>query len=393
VQGSTGDSGLCPVCGSPRRWTFFEARSVPVHIGIQWPTRAEAQACPRGDIVLARCESCAFTWNQAFDPKRTEYEGHYENALHYSGVFRNYAAALVDHLVDRYSLRGRDVIEIGCGDGEFLRQLCAAGSNRGTGFDPSLEREVRSAAVHLVPRVYGPEDSGVNADLVCCRQVLGHIERPVEFLREIRRTLGARRSVLFFEVPDIDFALERLSGWDIIYEHCSYFGPASLDRTFREAGFEVLDLRRWYGDIFIGIEARSPGATGSSGAPAPDGARAGRREVARSFAASWSAKIAGLERRLAELSASGLRAVLWGAGARAVTFVSVVRGAESIEYVVDLNPRKHGLHLAGGGQEIVPPAALLEIRPDVVILTNSIYRDEIAASLTEMGLFPEILIG
>ena len=38
-------------------------------------------------------------------------------------------------------LRGKDIIEIGCGKGEFLLLLCEMGNNRGTGFDPGFVSE------------------------------------------------------------------------------------------------------------------------------------------------------------------------------------------------------------------------------------------------------------
>ena len=40
-------------------------------------------------------------------------------------------------LIRRYDLRGKEVIEIGCGKGEFLSLLCEVGDNRGVGFDPA----------------------------------------------------------------------------------------------------------------------------------------------------------------------------------------------------------------------------------------------------------------
>jgi hypothetical protein len=43
------------------------------------------------------------------------------------------------------------------------------------------------------------------------------------------------------------------------------------------------------------------------------------------------------------------------------------------------------------GQRIIAPAFLEEYRPDVVIVMNPIYRDEIEHDLDRMALRPEIL--
>jgi hypothetical protein len=64
---------------------------------------------------------------------------------------------------------------------------------------------------------------------------------------------------------------------------------------------------------------------------------------------------------------------------------------DDIEYVVDINPRKQGMYLAGTGQQIVAPEFLRSYSPDLVIIMNSIYRDEISAQLREMGSSPEVI--
>jgi hypothetical protein len=39
---------------------------------------------------------------------------------------------------------------------------------------------------------------------------------------------------------------------------------------------------------------------------------------------------------------------------------------------------KWGRFIAGSGQEIIEPSALRELRPDVIVLMNPIYREEIS---------------
>ena len=47
--------------------------------------------------------------------------------------------------------------------------------------------------------------------------------------------------------------------------------------------------------------------------------------------------------------------------------------------------------MAGTGHRIVQPDALVDIRPDVVVVMNPIYREEIAATLEGLGLHPELI--
>ena len=195
------------------------------------------------------------------------------------------------------------------GDGEFLRLLCAKGGNTGNGFDPSLDATAlpeSDGRVIFHARPFGRGDAALRADIVCCRQVLEHIEQPVRFIEEIRDTLEASDPVFFFEVPDTMRAIEQLSLWDFIYEHCACFGPASLSRAFTRAGFEVLAVPSLYKGIFVGVEARrgagatsDPGVTEAEAAAVDHFSRAARRRVD-----AWSERLAAMS-RMASVSCCG----------------------------------------------------------------------------------------
>jgi len=77
---------------------------------------------------------------------------------------------------------------------------------------------------------------------------------------------------------------------------------------------------------------------------------------------------------------------LWGAGSKGVAFLNAVPAAREIAAVVDVNRRKHGLHVPGSGQQVVAPERLRDDPPDLVIAMNPLYRDEIAALLRDLGV-------
>ncbi len=56
------------------------------------------------------------------------YDTTMDTNLHHSPAFQAFSAALVKHLAQRYDLAGARVLDIGCGQGEFLRELCHVGS-------------------------------------------------------------------------------------------------------------------------------------------------------------------------------------------------------------------------------------------------------------------------
>jgi hypothetical protein len=82
--------------------------------------------------------------------------------------------------------------------------------------------------------------------------------------------------------------------------------------------------------------------------------------------------------------------VLWGSGSKAVGYLTTLGLKDEIAAVVDINPHKHGRYLAGTGHEIVAPEALGHLRPDVVVVMNPIYVEEIRDDLQRRGLSPEL---
>jgi len=127
---------LCPVCHLPDIDEFADIPQVPVHCNLLFGTRREAVNVSKGDIRLGYCRSCCHVFNFAFDPKRMDYAGNYENSLHFSPLFREYAESLAWRLIERNGLRHKEIIEIGCGKGTFLLLLARLGKNRCIGFDP-----------------------------------------------------------------------------------------------------------------------------------------------------------------------------------------------------------------------------------------------------------------
>ncbi len=386
----------CPVCLAAPLQPFFEMTDVPVYCNVLWPTREKALACALGTIQLAFCRGCGLMTNQAFEPERLEYNQDYENSLHFSPRFQAYAESLAQHLIARYDLRGKDIIEIGCGKGDFLALLCQLGNNRGVGFDRSYVTGRVSPAVgggvRFVQDFFSERYADCPCDLFCCRQTLEHLTRPTEFLNTIRRTLERHpRTAVFFEVPNGMWTLRDMGIWDIIYEHCSFFCPESLARLFRRCGFRVREIREAYDGQFLCLEA-------ALGDAAEDALPKERKELdcmARDvalFGESYRAKVGSWRHTLEQLRQSGKRAVVWGAGSKGVTFLNTFRMCEGLDYVVDINPHKQGMFVPGTGQRIVAPDFLRDYRPTVVLVMNPIYRNEIARQAAEVGLQAEFLV-
>src|SRR5713226_780766 len=128
----------CPSCGAGGLREFYDVRNVPVHSCLLMSSEKEALDFPRGDVVLSFCEACGFITNVAFDGSLQNYSPTYEDQQCFSATFNVFHHNLTARLVKKYNLHNKDIVEVGCGKGDFLALLCELGDNRGVGIDPSF---------------------------------------------------------------------------------------------------------------------------------------------------------------------------------------------------------------------------------------------------------------
>jgi SAM-dependent methyltransferase len=386
---------VCPSCGGQRMEVFFEIEEVPINSCILLSTREEALAYPRGKIELAFCRECAFISNMAFDPRLPEYSARYEETQGFSATFNAFHRKLAQRLVDRYDLHGKHVLEIGCGKGEFIALLAELGDNAGVGFDPGYHEERSSDAVtqriRFIKDFYSEKYADCQADFVCCKMTLEHIHPTSEFIATVRRAISNRcDTVVFFQIPEATRIIRDCAFEDIYYEHCSYFSPGSLGRLFRRTGFHVLDIGTEYEGQYLTIEARP--AQGMPAAPlAQENDLALLAGYVAEFPTKCGTRLDEWRRRLCDAHKQGKKIVLWGSGSKAVSFLTTLHVEDAIRYVVDINPYRHGYYMPATGQSIVAPAFLQEYQPDLVIIMNAVYQNEIKQELDRMSLRPEIV--
>jgi len=377
---------------------MLEIPAVPVLCNVLWATREEAVQAARGDIALAFCPQCGHGWNTIFDPSLMTYNQTYENSLHFSPTFQSYAQSLAKRLVEDYDIRNKDIIEIGSGQGDFLISLCELGNNRGIGFDPSYnpdqENHQTSERVSFVQDMYSEKYTDYPADVVCSRHVLEHIPLPSTMLQNIRKAIETKSStLLFFEVPNALFMFHDLSIYDIIYEHCSYFSPGSLSYVFAANGYHVEEVREEFNGQFLSIVANSSNTNQSATDSSSWEGLAQMRADIEVFANHYRQKVNEWNEQLATFARKGEKAVVWGAGSKGIMFLNTLQNRDQIEYVVDINPRKQGKYITGTGQEIVPPEFLQTYQPDVVIIMNMAYQNEIRQTLKNLGIAARCLEG
>jgi len=389
-----GMSGKCWSCGRADPQPFYRLEGIPISSCVLLDSHADAVGFPRGDVELSFCEGCGFIQNSLFDPQLLDYAQDCEESQGFSPTFGAFAQGLVDRLIERYGVRGKKVFEIGCGKGDFLSLICKAGGNQGLGIDPGF-REGRLATdidAKVVSEFFTEPAPELTGDLICCRHTLEHIQPVGEFVNLVRHSAEQTAdSVVFIEVPDTLRILHAGAFWDVYYEHCSYFTLGSLARLFRASKYDLLSLRTGYDDQYLLLEAKLGEGKPSEAFPGEDDLRDVRSGV-RSFVSTTQNAIREWDRRLGEAAAAMKKVVIWGASSKGIAFLTSLDACDTVKYAVDINPYKQGRFMPGTGQEIVGPAFLKDYVPDLVVLMNAIYVDEIRSDLAKLGLEPELLV-
>ena len=176
------ETDTCPVCQSNMLIAVAHRRTVPVHQNLVLDDRAAARDSTRGDLDFVPCADCGFGFNRAFDLGKLAYGAQYDNNQTCSAAFRDHLGALTQTLIHEKGVRDGIIVEVGCGNGAFLRQLVLADDrNRGHGFDPAYvgpEADL-DGRLEFHRRFYDAVCADIRADVVVCRHVIEHVPDPL----------------------------------------------------------------------------------------------------------------------------------------------------------------------------------------------------------------------
>ena len=382
-----GEVTTCPVCVSDRTSQFLDRPSVIVHQNVVLADRAAAQRFQRSALAMRCCSCCGFVYNAAFNPSLLSYGADYDNRQTCSEVFKAYVNDLADDMLNRLSVRNCRIVEVGCGDGAFLRKLVAdeSAGNIGYGFDPSYTgcKSDLDGRLQFVDSYYDDTCTDIKADVVVCRHVIEHVPDPLALLRSVRSALAdSAHARVFFETPCVRWILANQVVWDLFYEHCSLFSSKSLACAFELAGIAVDDV----GHVFGGQYLWTRGHVTDEKVSQPHRSAGDIPELTSAFSEAEERLCGRWASRLREAGKGGPVAI-WGAAAKGATFASLVDpDCTYVDCLVDVNPAKQGKFLAGTGHRIVGPDALKLRRIRTVLILNPNYRSEIERTIADTGL-------
>jgi len=376
----------CPCCQSElKEKVIYSKKNCPALNNVVYDTERDALNCAVGNIELTLCPKCNFVFNSDFNQELTLYDKSYDNSRIYSQLYNYYLDSLVGICSKGIDEKSK-VLEIGCGNGDFLKKLCSATGAQGFGYDVSYQEEGNnSKKVTFFREHFDSLKSNDKFDVLILRHILEHIPEPYSFLKSIcDNGVLSKMAKLWIEVPDLEWILDKGSFYDITYEHCNYFFKQTLVNLLSSIGFKVKSVKNVFDGQYILLEAEYTSKNETTEIETP---------VSPSAILSFIDRFSNNKRTYNDLIEKSESICIWGASGKGVIFLSELDKEllRKVEHVIDINPQKHEKFLPLSAKRVESPEILKSINSQSsVLVMNKVYEEEIKKKIEELGVNVQI---
>ncbi|MEK7436297.1 MAG: class I SAM-dependent methyltransferase [Pseudomonadota bacterium] len=306
----------------------------------------------------------------------------------------DHAAAYVNMISGRLGLgKGSFVIEVAANDGYLLRNFVAAGIPC-LGIEPTAgtAAAAESQGIPILREFFGQALAGrlaavgKQADLIVGNNVYAHVPDINDFTAGLRAALKPGGTITL-EFTHLMRLIEHTLFDTVYHEHFSYFSLHTVSRIFASAGLRVFDVEelptqggslRVYGCHAGDVRTD----TKAVAAVLAEEQKRGLDQTAiyREFQPRADRVKNTLLAFLIEQKRNGRQVAAYGAAAKGNTLLNYAGvKPDLLPFVCDAAPSKQGKFLPGVHIPILPPAALRERRPDLVLILPWNIADEVVA--------------
>ena len=348
----------CRVCGNK----FFEEpllRYKNMPKSAQFLPDAESVKNDKGvDMEVCQCSGCGLV--QISNNPVSYYKEVIRSAA-FSEEMKDFRMKQFRSFIQKFSLKKKKVIEIGCGCGEYLSIMQQFGVDT-YGLEYSEESVMQCIKNGLrVSRGFIQDTTDrlnyAPFDVFFILNFLEHLPDPNSTLRGVYNNL-TDDAIGLIEVPNFDMILRNKLFSEFICDHLFYFTRETLNATLRLNGFEIIDCNEvWHKYIISAVVKK-------------------RKKLNISHFNKYQTK---LKKEIEKYIRcfKDKKVAIWGAGHQALAIISLINLADKIKYVVDSAPFKQGKYTPATHISIVSPDAIDSDPVDAVIVMAASYSDEV----------------
>jgi SAM-dependent methyltransferase len=383
---------LCRSCGAALTETFLDLGAMPVANAFVSRDGAEAME-PTYSLHVKVCGDCRLVQLPAIQTPEAMF-GDYIYFSSYAESWLRHAEAYATAMVARLGLgTGSAVVEVASNDGYLLQYF----QQRGVavlGVEPAANVAAVAVAKGIATDIafFGAATArrlrrqGIVPDLVVANNVLAHVPDLDDFVAGFAILLPPH-GVLTVEFPHLMTLVQGVQFDTIYHEHLSYFSLQVVRRIFARHGLHVFDVEpvpTHGGSLRVFVCPVPRPETAAVAATVAQEQAAGLEQSAtyRRLAAQVAEAKCSLLGFLLRARSEGKRVVGYGAPAKGNTLLNYCGiGPELLAFTVDRSPHKQGMLLPGSRIPVLSPEALIEARPDYVLLLPWNLAAEITASM------------
>ncbi len=378
----------CRICHSSEIQPVLSLGTTPLADALRQKEQL-SQAESKFPLNVAFCPHCSLVQLLETVPPDVLFCQDYPYYSSFSPALLQHSRANAVDLIKSRRLNAKSlVVELASNDGYLLKNFVEHGIPV-LGIDPA-EGPARAAEKVGVPTMctfFGENlarelsAKGKTADVIIGNNVLAHVADLHGFVEGICILLK-EDGVAVIEMPYVKDLVDHCEFDTIYHEHLCYFSVTALDRLFRMHSLFLNNVKRLTihgGSLRIYVEKKeNVSATVRAMLQTEAAEKVDQIDYYRDFAHRVEGIRTELQHLLQRLKQQGARIAAYGAAAKGSTLINYSDiGTELVDFVVDRNTHKQGLYMPGQHIPVLAPEALLERKPDYVLLLAWNFAEEI----------------